>query len=137
MEVLGLAKAVEKSPSRQRSSSDSGSQSHVVVWHSQQLSPRKWRKGKTAEELGTPKRVGGAFAPNAAVCPRIMATGSCLGTQTLGWYSLACPLFGILENAQGSPQIRETLTWCFTMPLIQEATVGIACPGRSGQGTHT
>jgi len=35
-----------------------------------------------------------------------------------------CPSSGIPEDAQGSPGFQETLARSFTMPLVQEATVG-------------
>jgi len=49
--------------------------------------------------------------------------------ETLDRLSQPCPLYGIQEDAQGSPRFRETPVGLQTMPLTQEATVGFPRPG--------
>ena len=50
--------------------------------------------------------------------------GSRVLSQTLDRPSLPYLPYGIQEDAQGSPEIRETLIQPFAMPLNQEATMG-------------
>ena len=88
--------------------------------------PLACRQGNHASESWRTLHVREAFQCfRAVVCARKRTSGRRVLSQTLDRLPWPCPLYGIPEDAQGSPGLQETLTQSFMMPLIQEATVGL------------